>query len=75
MENEKKIINDDMSVKIVDAAEQIIIEHGIEYLNVSRILKLLSITNRVFYNRFNNIQEVLNEVYNRVVTQKENWYQ
>lgn len=70
MENEKKIINDDMSVKIVDAAEQIIIEHGIEYLNVSKILKLLSITNRVFYNRFNNIQEVLNEVYNRVVTQK-----
>lgn len=70
MESEKKIITDEMSVKIVDTAEKIIIDLGIEFLNVSKILKELSITNRVFYNRFNNIQDVLNEVYNRVVAQK-----
>ena len=70
MKTNKKLIKDEMSYKIVDTAEKIIIENGIEFLNVSKILRELNITNRVFYNRFNNIQDVLLEIYNRIITQK-----
>lgn len=70
MEQAKKIIKDEMTYKIVDTAEKIIIEEGIEYLNVSKILRELAITNRVFYNRFNNIQDVLIEIYNKIIIQK-----
>lgn len=71
MEKEnKKLINDNMSIKIIDATEQIIFDQGIETLNVSKILKHLNITNRVFYNRFNNIQEVLQKIFKRVIERK-----
>lgn len=70
MESNKKLIKDEMSHKIVESAEKIIVEKGIEYLNVSRILRELNITNRVFYNRFNNIQDVLVEIHNKIIIQK-----
>lgn len=56
-----------MSDKIVNEAEQIVTLEGIESLNVCAILKKLNITNRVFYNRFNNIEEVLELVYQKIV--------
>ena len=68
--DKKKLINDEMSIKIIDATEQIILEQGIETLNVSRILKYLNITNRVFYNRYSNIQEVLQKIFERVINRK-----
>lgn len=70
MEENKKVIKDQMACKIVDAAEKIINEKGIEYLTVSKILRELEITNRVFYNRFHNIQEVLIEIYKKILIQK-----
>ena len=66
----KKLIIDSMSIQIIDATEQLILEQGIEKLNVSKILKHLNITNRVFYNRYNNIQEVLQKIFERVIARK-----
>lgn len=66
---EKKLIKDEMTNKIVDVAENIVKDLGTEALNVSLILKQLNITNRVFYNRFNNLDEVLNAIYNRIILQ------
>lgn len=69
IKEEKKLIIDDISYKIVESAAIIIQKEGINALNVSKILKRLNISNRVFYNRFNNLEEVLTEVYNRIVVQ------
>lgn len=54
------LICDEMSEKIVDAVREIITEEGTRDLNVRKVLKKLDITNRVFYNRFHNIEDVLN---------------
>lgn len=62
---EKELINDEMSQTIVDTAERIVRESGVEAVTVRRILGELGITNRVFYNRFKNIGEVLNIVYTK----------
>lgn len=56
-----------MSKKIIDTAEKIAIANGAENLTVRKILQSLGITNRVFYNRFHNIDEVLNLVYEGMV--------
>ncbi len=62
METEKKeLIKDEMSEKIIEVAEQIATTSG--EITVRKILQELKITNRVFYNRFHNIQEVLEIVY------------
>lgn len=66
---EKKIIKDDISIKIIENAALIIQNEGINAVNVSKIIKRLGVSNRVFYNRFNNVEEVLNEVYNRIIIQ------
>lgn len=57
-----ELIHDEMSEKIIDAVEGIVTSEGAQGINVRRILKHLGITNRVFYNRFHNINEVLNIV-------------
>ena len=54
------LICDEMSEKIVGTVREIITEEGTRDLNVRKVLKKLDITNRVFYNRFHNIDEVLN---------------
>ncbi len=56
-----------MSEKIVETAEEIVTSHGVHCLTVSRLLRTLGITNRVFYNRFHNIDEVLSAVYRNTV--------
>jgi len=66
---EKKIIKDDISNKIIETAAIIIQTEGITAINVSKIIQKLEVSNRVFYNRFNNLEEVLNEVYNNIVIQ------
>jgi len=53
------LIYDDMSEKIISVASNIAALEGAHNVNVRKILKELDITNRVFYNRFHNISEVL----------------
>ena len=67
-----KLIQDEMSDKIISAAEEIAVENGTEDLTVRKILRALGITNRVFYNRFHNIGEVLEKVYEKTVLKARN---
>lgn len=62
-EKNNELIIDEMSKKIIDTAEKIAVVSGAEKITVRKILQSLEITNRVFYNRFHNIEEVLNIVY------------
>ncbi len=54
-----ELISDEMSDKIIDAAYKLVVDNGAHEVTVRMILKELDITNRVFYNRFHNIEEVL----------------
>ena len=60
------LISDEMSELIIETAEKIAMSEGAANVNVRAILRALGITNRVFYNRFHNIDEVLGIVYNNV---------
>ena len=62
-----ELISDEMSDKIIEAAENLATRDGAHTVTVSRILNELGITNRVFYNRFHNINEVLEIVYRNSV--------
>lgn len=62
-----ELIRDEMSEEIVKAAEGIAVTLGAEGVTVRRILQALNITNRVFYNRFHNVEEVLNILYESTV--------
>lgn len=66
-EAKKELISDEMSDKIIKVAESIATTEGAHVITVRRILSELGITNRVFYNRFKNIQEVLEIVYTNAV--------
>jgi len=66
-ENKPSLICDEMSEEIVRVAEQIVIHTGAENITVRRILQTMGITNRVFYNRFRNIGEVLDIVYESMI--------
>lgn len=64
MEKEKpKRIHDEMSERIVAAAQRLAMENGAEHMTVRKILTELSITGRVFYNRFEDVDEVLSIAY------------
>ena len=63
----KTLIYDEMSEKIIEAAQSIATASGAQTLTVRKILKKLEITNRVFYNRFRNIDDVLAIVYKNTV--------
>ena len=63
----EKLICDEVSDQIIDAAEKIAVSDGIHNINVRKILKYLGITNRVFYNRFRNIDEVLDIISKRSI--------
>ena len=54
------LIYDEMSEKIIEAVSHIATTDGVHSVNVRKVLKHLEISNRVFYNRFHNIEEVLN---------------
>ncbi len=66
------LIYDEMSDKIINTAEEFALENGTENLTVRKILRSLGITNRVFYNRFHNIGEVLEKVYEKTVLKARN---
>ena len=61
------LIYDEMSERIIKAAEDMVTESGAHSITVRKILQKLGITNRVFYNRFHNINEVLEIVYKNTV--------
>lgn len=61
------LIADTMSEKIIETAEEIATATGAHTVTVRKILQRLGITNRVFYNRFRNIEEVLAIVYKNTV--------
>ena len=61
------LICDEMSEKIVKTAENMVTESGAHSITVRKLLLELGITNRVFYNRFHNIDEVLDLVYKNTV--------
>lgn len=63
MASEKhELIQDELSEKIIDATAHLVATEGAHKINVRKVLKYLDITNRVFYNRFHNIEEVLDIV-------------
>ena len=63
----KEFIKDEMSDEIIKVAQKMAMQKGAHEVNVSRILQEMGITNRVFYNRFPNINEVLEIVYKNAV--------
>ena len=66
-------IRDDISDQIVEIVARIAAEEGAHKVTVKKIITELGVTNRVFYNRFANIDEVLRIVYrNAIVNMREN---
>ena len=52
-----------MSKKIISTVKDLAKTKGANSITVSDVLRELNISNRVFYNRFNNIEEVLQLIY------------
>ncbi len=67
MDNTKDLIKDEISEKIIEITENLATRDGAHTVTVRKILAELGTTNRVFYNRFHNIGEVLEIVYGRAV--------
>lgn len=62
-------IHDAISEQIVDIVTRIAETEGAHKVTVRKIISELNVTNRVFYNRFSNCDEVLRIVYRRAVMQ------
>lgn len=67
VDKDDKMIYDEVSEQIIDVTEKLMISIGAHNINVRKILKHLGITNRVFYNRFHNIEEVLRIISERSI--------
>ncbi len=65
-EIKQKMITDKMTETIIETVHAMATETGAENINVRMVLHRLNISNRVFYNRFGNIEDVLNAVYKRI---------
>ena len=63
-----ELIQDALCEQIVSAAERLAQGKDPGKLTVRDILKEMGITNRVFYNRFHSIEEVLSILYARSVS-------
>ncbi|MBQ4527846.1 MAG: TetR/AcrR family transcriptional regulator [Clostridia bacterium] len=60
-------IKDEIRDKIIEITSEMAIKEGAHSVTVTKIIKKLGCTNRVFYNRFSNIGEVLEIVYKNAV--------
>ncbi len=60
-------IQDEITEKILSTAKEIAQTEGMEQLSVKRILAEMKVSNRVFYNRFCNIEDVIEILYERMV--------
>lgn len=67
MPSKDSLIQDSISDEIVQIAERIAVEEGVKNVTVRKILSKMQVTNRVFYNRFHNISEVLEIIYGHAV--------
>lgn len=65
-EKKQEMICDQMTERIIETVSRLALENGADNLNVRKVLQALNITNRVFYNRFHNIDEVLDIVYQKI---------
>ncbi len=64
---ETTLICDEMSQRIIEVAERMVTEVGAHELTVRKLLRELGVSNRVFYNRFHNIDEVLRIIYKNTI--------
>ena len=62
-----ELIRDAMSETIIGTVENMVMESGAHGITVRKVLLRLGISNRVFYNRFRNIEEVLDIVYKNTI--------
>ena len=62
-----ELIRDAMSETIIRTVENMVMENGAHGITVRKVLTVLGISNRVFYNRFRNIEEVLEIVYKNTI--------
>ncbi len=62
-------LEDELTDQIIDVATDIAYSDGVAHISVKRIISEMGVSNRVFYNRFRNIQDVLDIVYHRIVGQ------
>lgn len=60
---EVQLICDEVAEEIIKVTEEIAKQDGAKNVTVRNVLKAMNITNRVFYNRFHNIDEVLERIY------------
>lgn len=67
MAAELVMIQDDISEQIVASVGKLARQHSADTITVRDVLKDLKITNRVFYNRFHNIDEILEILYRDMV--------
>jgi len=61
------LIKDEISDKIVEAVRILSKDKNVGKITVRDVLKYLNITNRVFYNRFHNMEEVNEVLYKKSV--------
>lgn len=69
MEGDLRLIHDEVSGKIVETAAELALNEGAGEVTVRKIIRALGVTNRVFYNRFHNTEEVLSLVYRDMAVQ------
>ena len=62
-------IQDGLSEQIVQIVARLAAEEGAHKVTAKQVINELGMTNRVFYNRFSNIDEVLRIVYRNAVVQ------
>lgn len=65
--NNIEYISDSISEAIIDIAEKLVKKDGAHNITVRKILDELGTTNRVFYNRFRNVDDVLEILYTKLV--------
>lgn len=61
------LISDEVSEEIINIAESMVMQDGAKNVTVRRIINEMGVTNRVFYNRYRNIDEVFQIIYRRAV--------
>ena len=69
MAEDARLIHDEMSGRIVETAGGLALSEGAGEVTVRKIIRALGVTNRVFYNRFHNVEEVLSLVYQDMAVQ------
>ncbi len=69
MAGEVPLIHDEMSGRIIEEATRLALREGAGEVSVRKIIRALGVTNRVFYNRFHNVEEVLSLVYQDMTVQ------